>query len=112
MGVLMRRQSEAWLLLILLPIFCVGMVPILLVYFLGFVGLGIAGILFICVGLGDTLRANGDFNREAIVGGYMRPSYRAFHKSNLQSAGRFAAAVSMAGGGLIAAAIVGVFWFS
>jgi hypothetical protein len=108
----MRRQSEASLLFVLLPIFCLGVFPMLLMLFLGFVGLGMLGVLFICVALADALRANSDFHRDVIVGGYMPPSDRAFHRSDMRSTGRLAAAIGVAGGGLIATALIGILCFS
>ena len=106
----MRRQSEILLLLPLLPIFVVGMFPMLLFCFLGFAGLGIAGILVVCIGLSDGLHANSDFNRQVIVHGYARPSERAVHASNLHSAVRFATVMKATGAGLIAAGLLGSFY--
>ena len=63
----MRRQSETSLLIALLPVFAVGMFPILMIALLGFAGLALIGALLICAGLSDGLRANGDFNQEIIV---------------------------------------------
>ena len=73
-------KSETLLLLPLLPIFLVGMFPMLLLGMLGFAGLVIFGILLICVGLTDTLEANSDFNEQVIVHGYARRSERAVQR--------------------------------
>jgi hypothetical protein len=107
----MRRQSELWLLIGLLPTFFVGMLPMLLFCFLGSAGLGIAGVLLICVGLADGLHANNDFNREVIVHGYARGSERAAHISALHAAFRFATATQLIGAGLLVAGIFGFFYF-
>ena len=66
----MRRQSEALLLLPLLPIFLAGLFPMLILVLLGFAGLGLLGILLICAGLSDALDAHSDFNQHIIVEGY------------------------------------------
>ena len=68
------RESETLLLLPLLPIFVIGVPPMLLLSFLGFAGLVILGVLLICVGLSDGLDAKSDFNQEVIVRGYARGS--------------------------------------
>jgi len=104
----MRRQSETLLILPLLPIFFLGMFPVLLFGFLGYGGLGLFGILLICVGLADGLQANCDFNREVIIEGYARPSERAAHASKLHAAFRIAVVLEIAGVGLIIAALIGL----
>ena len=76
----------------LLPIFLVGLPPMLLLSFLGFAGLVILGMLLICVGLSGGLDANNAFNEEVIVHGYARRSERALQASNLHSAIRFGTA--------------------
>jgi len=104
----MRRQSETWLLLPLLPIFLIGVPPMLLFAFLGFAGLVILGVLLICAGLADRLEANSDFNQQVIVHGYARRSERGIHASNLYSAIRFTTILNVTGAGLI---VVGLFGF-
>ncbi len=101
------KEPELLLWLPLLPIFVLGMLPMLLFAFLGFAGLAIVGVLMLCVGLGSTLTANSDFNREVIVHGYARPAERAFHASSLRSAVRLATVMNVAGAGLILAGLVG-----
>ena len=49
----------------LLPIFLVGLPPMLLLGFLGFAGLVILGVLLICVGLSGGLDANNAFNEKS-----------------------------------------------
>ncbi len=107
----MRKRSERLLLLPLLPIFVLGMFPILLFCFMGFAGLGILGVLLICVGLGDGLHANSDFNRQVIVHGYASRSERAVDASNLRWTVRFATVMNVTGVGLIAAGLCGLFYF-
>jgi hypothetical protein len=105
------RESETLLLLPLLPIFVIGVPPMLLLSFLGFAGLVILGVLLICVGLSDGLDAKSDFNQEIIVRGYARRSERTVQASNLHSAIRFATVMDVTGAGLIAVGLVGFFCF-
>lgn len=104
----MRRMSEMWLLLPLLPIFLLGMFPMLLFALLGFAGLVILGILMICVGLGDGLAAKSEFNQEIIVRGYAPRSERTIHASHLHSAIRFATVTGVSGAGLVIAGLFGI----
>jgi len=105
------RESETLLLLPLLPIFVIGVPPMLLLSFLGFAGLVILGVLLICVGLSDGLDANSNFNQEVIVHGYARRSERTIQASNLHSAIRFATVMNATGAGLIVVGLFGFFCF-
>jgi hypothetical protein len=102
------RESDSMLLLPLLPIFLVGMFPILVMALLGFAGLGLLGILLISAALTDALDANNDFNQHIVVEGYARGTERAIYASNLHSAIRSATAIGIAGGVLIVASICGL----
>ena len=106
----MRAQSDSLLILPLLPIFLIGVPPMLLFTLLGFPGLIILGVLLVCVGLTERLEANSDFNQQIIVHGYARPSERNAQASNLQSVIRFATLVDLAGTGLIAVGLVGFYY--
>ena len=107
----MRRQSDALLVLPLLPIFLVGLFPMLMFALLGFAGLCLLGILLICAGLSDALDAHNDFNQHVIVEGYARRSEQAIHASNLHSAIRSATALRLAGAALLALSLLGLFYF-
>jgi hypothetical protein len=106
----MRSQSDSLLVLPLLPIFLIGVPPMLLFSLLGFPGFVILGILLICVGLTERLEANSDFNQQIIVHGYARRSERTLQASNLHSAIRFATLVDVAGAGLIVLGLVGFYY--
>jgi hypothetical protein len=106
----MRRQSEALLVLMLLPIFFLGIFPMLLMALLGFLGLSLFGILLICVGLADGLAEHTDFNRELIVRGFTRPSERAAQASRLHRATRLATWSTAAGAGMVIAGLAGVLY--
>jgi len=97
------------LLLPLLPIFLVGMFPMLLIGMLGFAGLVIFGILLIRVGLAGTMEAHGDFNQEVIVHGYASGPERAAQVSDLQAATRMSVLLHLSGFAMIAAGIAGIF---
>jgi len=105
------REPETLLWLPLLPIFLLGVPPMLLLSFLGFAGLVILGVLMICVGLSDGLEANSNFKQQVIVHGYARRSERGIQASNLHSAIRFATVMNVMGAGLIIAGLCGFFYF-
>jgi hypothetical protein len=105
----MRKRSETMLLLPLLPIFLIGMFPMLLIGMLGFGGLVIFGILLIRVGLAGTMEAHGDFNQEVIVHGYASGPERAAQVSDLQAATRLSVLLHVSGFAMIAAGIAGLF---
>ena len=104
------RNSETLLLLPLLPIFFVGIFPLLLFGLLGFLGIALFGILLICVGLSDGLNANSNFNQQVIVHGYANRASRPM-PSALHSATRFALVVDMIGAALVAIGLCGFFFF-
>ncbi|MBR1267619.1 hypothetical protein JQ629_08875 [Bradyrhizobium sp. AUGA SZCCT0222] len=106
----MRSQSDSLLVLPLLPIFLIGVPPMLLFTLLGFPGFVILGVLLICVGLTERLEANSDFNQQIIVHGYARRSERMIQASNLHSAIRFATIIDLAGAGLIVVGLLGFFY--
>src|SRR5207237_8254132 len=91
------RESDSILLFPLLPIFLVGMFPVLMMALLGFAGLGVLGILLISAALTDALDANNDFNQHIVVEGYARRTERAIYASNLHAAMRSATAILTAG---------------
>jgi hypothetical protein len=105
------RPSETLLLLQLLPVFVVGIFPMLLFGLLGFLGISLFGILLICVGLADGLGANSNFNQQVIVHGYADRDHRSMHASDLHSATRFALVVNAIGAALVAVGFGGFFWF-
>src|SRR3954447_25141033 len=105
------RNSETLLVLPLLPIFFVGIFPMLLFGLLGFLGSSLFGILLICVGLSDGLNANSNFNRQIIVDGYANRAKRSMQPMDLHSAVRFALIVDMVGAALVAVGVCGFFYF-
>jgi hypothetical protein len=104
------RESETLLLLPLLPIFFVGIFPMLLFGLLGFLGISLFGILLICVGLSDGLNANSNFNQQIIVHGYANRANRPM-PATLHSAVRFALVVDVIGAALVTIGAFGFFYF-
>jgi hypothetical protein len=102
------RGSEAFIVLPLLPIFLIGLFPMLLLSLLGPAGLIILGILVISAGLTDILDANGTFSEQVIVHGYARGTERNGQRTALRSEMRFAAVMIAAGAGLALAGIGGL----
>jgi hypothetical protein len=102
------RSSEALIVLPLLPIFLIGVFPILLLSLLGPAGLIILGILVVSAGLTDILDANGTFSEQVIVHGFARGTERKGQRTALHSEMRFAAIMIAAGAGLAVAGIGGL----
>lgn len=105
------RGSESFIVLPLLPIFLVGVFPMLLLSLMGPAGLVILGILIACAGLTDILDASGSFSEQVIVHGYVRGSERAGQRIALRSELRFAAMMIASGAALAAAGLTGVLYF-
>ena len=105
------RESDSLILLPLLPIFLIGVFPMLLLSLLGPAGLVILGILVACAGLTDVLDANSTFSEQIIVHGYTRGSERAGQRMALRSEIRFASLMIAAGAGLAVTGLCGVFYF-
>ena len=95
--------------IVLLPIFLVGMFPMLLMVLLGLAGLFLFGALLMCAGLSDQLRAHSDFNREVIVHG-LASRERAAYASGVSATNRFAMLTLASGAALAAAGIAGFIW--
>jgi hypothetical protein len=102
------RSSDALLLFPLLPIFLIGMFPVLIMALLGVAGVGLIGILLVSASLTDALDAKNDFNQHVVVEGYARGTQRAIYASDLRSSIRSATAVAIAGGVMIVVSIIGL----
>ena len=98
------------LLLPLLPIFVIGMFPMLVIGMLGFAGLVIFGILLMRVALAGTMEAHGDFNQEVVVHGYASGPERSAQTSDLQSATRMAVLLHLSGFAMIATGVAGLYF--
>jgi hypothetical protein len=100
------RGSDSLIVVPLLPIFLIGVFPMLLLSLLGPAGLIILGILVVSAGLTDILDANGTFSEQIIVHGYARGTERNGQRTALHSEMRFAA-LMIAGGAALAIAGIG-----
>lgn len=100
------RGSDSLIVLPLLPIFLIGLFPMLLLSLLGPAGLIILGILVASAGLTDILDANGTFSEQIIVHGFARGTERNGQRTALHSEMRFAA-LMIAGGAALAVAGIG-----
>ena len=78
------RGSESFIVLPLLPIFLIGVFPMLLLSLLGPAGLIILGILVASAGLTDILDASGAFSEQIIVHGYAKRSERTGQRTALR----------------------------
>jgi hypothetical protein len=79
------RSSESFIVLPLLPIFLIGLFPMLVFSLLGPAGLILLGILVVSAGLTDILDASGTFSEQVIVHGYARGSERKGQRTALRS---------------------------
>jgi len=102
------RNSESLIVLPLLPIFLIGLFPMLLLSLLGPAGLIILGILVASAGLTDILDANGTFSEQIIVHGYARGTERSGQRTALRDEMRFAAVMIAAGAGLAVTGVGGL----
>ena len=57
------KEPDILLLPFLLPLFILGSIPLLLLAFLGFAGLGLAGLLMLLAAQRDEFDAHGDFHQ-------------------------------------------------
>jgi hypothetical protein len=106
-AVMRSRESDTSL----LPIFLIGLFPMLMFALLGFAGLCLLGILLICAGLSDALDAHRQFNQHVIVEGFARRSEEVIYTSNLNFAIRSATAMRIGGLMLIIASVCGFLYF-
>src|SRR5437667_11213919 len=99
------RGSESFIVLPLLPIFLIGLFPILLLSLMGPAGLIILGILVASAGLTDILDASGAFSEQIIVHCYARGSERTGQRTALRSEMRFGSLRIASGAGLTVAGL-------
>src|SRR4051794_19061839 len=104
------KEPDILLLPVLLPLFLLGSVPLLLLAFLGYAGLGLAGLLMLLAAQRDEFDAHGDFIRHAITDGVQRPTDRAVQRTDLLAAVRLAYVLRIAGVASITCAAIGLFY--
>ena len=106
----MRKTSEILLLVPLLPIFLLGMLPMLVFPLVGFAGLAIMGVLMTAGGFAERLRAMNEYSEHTVIRGYVAPSERASHLSTLKTSGRFATALNVVGVAMSFVGLAGLYW--
>jgi hypothetical protein len=103
------REPDILLLPVLVPLFILGSIPLLLLAFLGFFGLGLAGLLMLLAAQRDEFDAHNDFIRHAITDGALRPTDRAVQRTDMLAAVRLAYVLRIAGTVSIIAGAVGLY---
>ena len=106
------KEPDILLLPILLPLFLLGSVPLLLLAFLGYAGLGLAGLLMLLAAQRDEFDAHGDFIRHAITEGALRATDRAVQRTDMLAAVRLAYVLRIAGTMSIVCAAIGLYYAS
>lgn len=103
------KEPDILLLPFLLPLFILGSIPLLLLAFLGYAGLALAGLLMLLAAQRDAFDAHGTFVNHAITDGALRPSERAVQRTDMQSAMRLAFFLRIAGVASIVCGAVGLY---
>ena len=106
------KEPDILLLPVLLPLFLLGSVPLLLLAFLGYAGLGLAGLLMLLAAQRDEFDAHDDFIRHAIMDGLQRPTDRAVQRTDMLAAVRLAHVLRIAGAASMACAAIGLYYAS
>jgi hypothetical protein len=104
------KEPDILLLPFLLPLFLLGSVPLLLLAFLGYAGLGLAGLLMLLAAQRDASDAHGDFVRHAVTDGVLRPTDRAVQRTDMLAAVRLAYFLRIAGVASIVSAVIGLYY--
>jgi hypothetical protein len=106
------KEPDILLLPVLLPLFLLGSVPLLLLAFLGYGGLGLAGLLMLLAAQRNEFDAHDDIIRHAITDGVQRPTERAVQRTDMLAAVRLAYVLRIAGIASIICAAIGLYTVS
>ena len=106
----MGKTSETGPLILLFPIFLLGMLPMLVLALVGFVGLAVIAALMIASAFAECLRAMSEYNEQTIVRGFLAASDRARHLSSLRAGLRLTKGLSAVGLCMACIAIAGLYW--
>lgn len=104
------KEPDILLLPFLLPLFIVGSIPLLLLTFLGYAGLGLAGLLMILAAQRDEFDATSTIVRQTITEGVLNSSDRAAQKADVLAAMRLGHTLVLAGITAIAVALYGLLY--
>jgi hypothetical protein len=106
------KEPDVLLLPFLLPLFIFGSIPLLLLAFLGYAGLCLAGLLMLLAAQRDEFDATGTFVRHTITDGALRPSDRAVYRTDMLAAMRLAYVLGIAGVASIVCGAIGLYYSS
>jgi hypothetical protein len=98
------------LLVPLFPTSLLGMLPMLLLPLVGFVGLAVVATLMIACAPAECLRVMSEYNEHTIVRGYLPASDRAHYLLSLRSGFRLAKGLSLAGVCMACMSVASLFW--
>src|SRR5690349_21677731 len=91
------KEPDILLLPFLLPLFILGSIPLLLLAFLGYFGLGLAGLLMLLAAQRDEFDAHGTFISHAISDGALKATDRAIYRTDMLASMRLAFVLRVAG---------------
>ena len=103
------KEPDILLLPFLLPLFILGSIPLLLLAFLGFAGLGLAGLLMLLAAQRDEFDAHGTFINHAITDGAQKAADRAAQRTDMLATMRLAWFLRIAGVASILCGAVGLY---
>lgn len=103
------KEPDILLLPVLLPLFILGSIPLLLLAFLGFAGLALAGLLMLLAAQRNSFDATGTFVQHAITDGATRPTERAVQRTDMLAAMRLAYVLRIAGTAAIVCGAIGLY---
>ena len=106
----MRKSSQVMLLAPLFPSFLLGMLPMLVLPLVGFVGLAVIAALMIACAFAECLRVMSEYNERTVMGGYLAASDRARYLSSVRSGLRLAKGLGAAGVCMACVAVAGLYW--
>src|SRR5215510_14604060 len=103
------KEPDILLLPFLLPLFILSSIPLLLLVFLGYFGLGLAGLLMLLAAQRDEVDAHGTFINHAITDGALKSTDRAIYRTDMQASMRLAFFLRVAGIAAIACGVIGLY---
>jgi hypothetical protein len=102
------KEPDILLLPFLLPLFILGSIPLLLLAFLGYFGLGLAGLLMLLAAQRDGFDAHGTFISHAITDGALKSTERAIYRTDMLASMRLAFVLRVASAAAIVCSAVGL----
>jgi hypothetical protein len=103
------KEPDILLLPFLLPLFIFGSIPLLLLVFLGYFGLCLAGLLMLLAAQRDEFDAHGAYLQHTITDGALKATERAIYRTDMQASMRLAFILRVAGTVAIVCGVVGLY---